>query len=90
MDKEILNLLGTFVSFESKDLENQGGEKRITKGLVTFVCFSLDGDHEICIKEFDDTEDFHKVSEISSLKIAQLDPYAFFENIKSGVITVDV
>ena len=87
MDKEILNLLGAFVSFESKDLQ---GEKRITKGLVTFVCFSLDGDHEICIKEFDDTEDFHKVSEMHSLKIAQIDPHAFFENIKSGVITVDV
>ena len=90
MDKEIFNLLGAFVSFESKDFETKDGEKLITKGLVTSVCFNLDGDHEICIKEFDDTEDFHKVSQMSSLKIAQLDPYAFFENIKSGVITVDV
>ena len=87
MDKEIFNLLGAFVSFESKDFE---GEKLIIKGLVTSVCFHLDGDHEICIKEFDDTQDFHKVSQMSSFKIAQLDPYAFFENIKSGVITVDV
>ena len=87
MDKEIFNLLGAFVSFESKDFE---GEKLIIKGLVTSVCFHLNGDHEICIKEFDDTQDFHKVSQMSSLKIAQLDPYAFFENIKSGVITVDV
>lgn len=90
MDKEILNLLGTFVSFEVKQLESEQGEKHITKGLVTSVCLNLDGDHEICVKEFDDTEDFHKVSEIDSLKVAQLDPYAFFENIKSGSISVDV
>ena len=78
MDKEIFNLLGAFVSFESKHFETSEGEKLITKGLVTSVCFNLDGNHEICIKEFDDTENFHKVADMSSLKIAQLDPYAFF------------
>ena len=39
MDKEIFNLLGAFVSFESKHFETSEGEKLITKGLVTSVCF---------------------------------------------------
>ena len=69
MTSEIKNLLGSFVSFEIKNPEQVQsvlGETTKIKGLVTSVCFNLDGDHEICVKEFDDAENFHKLSEIES------------------------
>ena len=93
MTSEIKNLLGSFVSFKKKNPEKVQsvlGETTKIKGLVTSVCFNLDGDHEICIKEFDDTEHFHKLSEIDSLNVAQIDPHAFFENIKLGYIEIEL
>ena len=87
------NLLGSFVSFEIKNPEQVQsvlGETTKIKGLVTSVCFNLDGDHEICVKEFDDAENFHKLSEIESLNVAQIDPHAFFENIKLGHIEIEL
>ena len=80
MTSEIKNLLGSFVSFKKKNPEKVQsvlGETTKIKGLVTSVCFNLDGDHEICVKEFDDAENFHKLSEIDSLNVAQIDPHAF-------------
>ena len=53
MTSEIKNLLGSFVSFEIKNPEQVQsvlGETTKIKGLVTSVCFNLDGDHEICVK----------------------------------------
>ena len=41
-------------------------------------------------KEFDDAENFHKLSDIDSLKVAQIDPHAFFENIKLGHIEIEL
>ena len=90
MKNQILDLLGTLVSFEDSNFEKSTGEKIITKGLVTSVCLHLDGDHEICIKEFDDTENFHKISDIESLKVVHIDPLAFFENIKTGAIPLEL
>ena len=93
MTSEIKNLLGSFVSFEIKNPEQVQsvlGETTKIKGLVTSVCFNLDGDHEICVKEFDDAENFHKLSEIESLNVAQIDPHAFFENIKLGHIEIEL
>lgn len=93
MTSEIKNLLGSLVSFEIKNSEQVQsvlGETTKIKGLVTSVCFNLDGDHEICVKEFDDAENFHKLSEIDSLNVAQIDPHAFFENIKLGHIEIEL
>ena len=93
MTSEIKNLLGSFVSFkkeESWKVQSVLGETTKIKGLVTSVCFNLDGDHEICVKEFDDAENFHKLSEIDSLNVAQIDPHAFFENIKLGHIEIEL
>ena len=93
MTSEIKKLLGSFVSFEIKNPEKVQsvlGETTKIKGLVTSVCFHLDGDHEICVKEFDDAENFHKLSEIDSLNVAQIDPHAFFENIKLGYIEIEL
>lgn len=93
MSKEILDLIGSFVSFQVENNETVKdvlGEVTFRKGLVVSVLFNLDNDHEICIKEFDDSENFYKLSQIDSLKVAKLDPYAFFENIKSGAIEVDL
>ena len=66
------------------------GETTKIKGLVISVCFNLDGDHEICVKEFNDAENIHKLSEIDSLNVAQIDPHAFFENIKLGYIEIEL
>ena len=90
MKDQILDLLGSLVSFEDSNNENSSGETIRTKGLVTSVCFHLDGDHEICIKDFDDSENFHKFSTMKALKVVQIDPQAFFENIKSGAIPIDI
>lgn len=85
MKDQILDLLGSLVSFE-----NSTCDKIRTKGLVTSVCFHLDGDHEICIRDFDDSENFHKLSTMKALKVVQIDPQLFFENIKSGAIQLDI
>lgn len=90
MKDQILDLLGSLVSFEYSNNENSTGETIRTKGLVTSVCFHLHGDHEICIKDFDDLENFHKFSTMKALKVVQIDPQAFFENIKSGAIQIDI
>jgi len=93
MTSEIKNLLGSFVSFEKKNSEQVQsvlGETTKIKGLVISVCFNLDGDHEICVKEFNDAENIHKLSEIDSLNVAQIDPHAFFENIKLGYIEIEL
>lgn len=93
MSKEILHLIGSFVSFQTKNdeaVQDVIGDVTSRKGLVTSVLFNLNNDHEICIKEFNDSENFYKLSEIDSLKVAKLDPYAFFENIKSGLIEVEL
>ena len=93
MTSEIKNLLGSLVSFEIKNSEQFQsvlGETTKIKGLVTSVCLNLDGDHQICVKEFDDAENFHKLSDIDSLNVAQIDPHAFFENIKLGHIEIEL
>ena len=79
MTSEIKNLLGSLVSFEIKNsVQSVLGETTKIKGLVTSVCLNLDGDHEICVKEFDDAENFHKLSDIDSLNVAQIDPHTLF------------
>ena len=93
MTSEIKIYQVLFVSFKKKNPEKVQsvlGETTKIKGLVTSVCFNLDGDHEICVKEFDDAENFHKLSEIDSLNVAQIDPHAFFENIKLGHIEIEL
>ena len=91
MTSEIKNLLGSLVSFEIKNsVQSVLGETIKIKGLVTSVCLNLDGDHEICVKEFDDAENFHKLSNIDSLNVAQIDPHAFFENIRLGHIEIEL
>lgn len=90
MKNEVLNLLGSLVSFEEKFFETATGQKLRTKGLVTGVLLNLDGNHEICVKDFEDTESFFKLSEITEFKALEVDPVAFFENVKSGAIQVEI
>lgn len=89
MKDKVLDLLGSLVSFEDSNFETITGDKIRTKGLVTSVCINLNGDHEICVKDFEDSENFYKLSTMSALKVLQIDPHAFFENIKTGAIQVD-
>ena len=87
MSNQLTELLGKIVSFKVKNNVSAVeflGEYSSYKGLVVGVCINLDKDHEVCIRDFDDVDVFYKLSELESFKIAEIDPLAFFENIKKG------
>lgn len=87
MNNEIYSLMGSIVSF---DYKLTTGETIRLKGLVTGVLFNLDGQHEISIKEFNDHESFFKLANLLNFKSTRIDPLAFFDNVKSGLIQLDI
>ena len=90
--KQVIDLIGKLISFEIRNdeqLKNSLGETIKIKGLVTGVALHLNGKHEILVKDFDDVQDYFFLSDATNLKIHQLDPLLFFENVKSGAIQVD-
>ena len=90
MNNEIYSLMGSIVSFQDKESEATTGQSIRLKGLVTGVLFNLDGQHEISIKEFNDHESFFKLANLLNFKSTRIDPLAFFDNVKSGLIQLDI
>lgn len=90
MNNEIYSLMGSIVSFQDKESEATTGQSIRLKGLVTGVLFNLDGDHQICVKDFTDNESFFKLANLQNFKSVQIDPSAFFDNVKQGLIHVDI
>ena len=90
MNNEIYSLMGSIVSFQDKESEATTGQSIRLKGLVTGVLFNLDGQHEISVKDFADKVHFYKLSNLLNLKSTQIDPLAFFDNVKSGLIQLDI
>jgi hypothetical protein len=91
--KQVIDLMGNLVSFELKNDEQVKeilGETTKIKGLVTGVALNLNAKHEILVKDFDDIESYFLLSDATNLKILQVDPELFFENVKSGAIQIDL
>lgn len=88
--QQLLDLMGCVVSFDYKPLKDGQGEITHIKGLVTGVSIELSNDHAISVLDYHDSDDFYHLDRIENFKAVQLDPYAFFENIKNGTITVDI
>lgn len=90
MKDQILDLLGSIVSFDYNASSKDAEQKEQVKGLVIGLSIELNGQHSISVQNFDDSEDSYIISRMENFKAVQLDPYAFFENVKSGAIQVDL
>lgn len=87
--QQLLDLMGCVVSFEYETILG-GDHVQSVKGLVTAISIELKEDHSISVLDFDDSENFYKIDRIKNFKAVQLDPYAFFDNIKNGTISLDI
>lgn len=90
MKDQVLDLLGSIVSFDYKSISDQPNQTEHIKGLVIGISIELNEEHSISVQHYDDAEDSYKISRIANFKAVQLDPYAFFQNVKSGAIQVDL
>lgn len=90
MKDQILDLLGSIVSFDYNASSKDAEQKEHVKGLVIGVSIELNGQHFISVQNFDDSEDCYTISRMENFKSVQLDPYAFFQNVKTGVIQLDI
>lgn len=87
---EILDLLGSVVSFDYQTLSKDVSHTEHVKGLVIGISIELNDRHALSIRNYDDNEDSFEISRMKNFKAVQLDPYAFFENVKSGTIEIDI
>ena len=90
MKDQILDLLGSVVSFDYQTLSKDNEHTEKVKGLVIGVSIELNDRHQISVRNFDGGEDSYEISRFKNFKAVQLDPYAFFENVKSGLIQLDI
>lgn len=86
---QLLDLMGTVVSFDYEILQGSDQTNSV-KGLVRAVIIDLDNKHSILVRDFNDYDEYYEISRMKNFKAVHLDPYAFFENIKNGSITVDI
>lgn len=85
---DILSLLGSVVSFDYQTLSKDVSHTESVKGLVIAVSIELNDRHALSIRDYEDREDSFEISRMTNFKATQLDPYAFFENIKNGNIEI--
>ena len=88
--QQLLDLMGAIVSFEYHTISKDVKHSCQVKGLVIGVSIELNDNHSISVRSFDDSEESYEISKIKNFKAVHLDPYAFFENIKNGSISVDI
>ena len=88
--QQLLDLLGSVVSFEYHTISGEIDHSCEVKGLVIGVSIELNNRHALSIMNYEDTEETYQISRMKKFKATALDPYALFENIKNGSISVDI
>lgn len=87
--QQLIDLMGCIVSFDYEVLQGSDQTNSV-KGLVRAAIIDLDNKHSLLVRDLEDYDDYYEISRMKNFKAVQLDPYAFFENVKNGTIVVDL